>query len=827
MVGRTLSHYEIRDEIGRGGMGIVYKARDVNLNRDVALKVLPPELVKDPERRLRFAQEAQAAAALQHPNVAVVYEIGEDDGTTFIAMELVPGEQLSSILSRGPIPPERAAALAVQIGAGLSKAHGTGVVHRDLNPSNILIGADDQVKIIDFGLAKLLAPPSEEGSEIQTAVHAKSSPGQIMGTLCYMSPEQITGQPVDHRTDLWAFGAVLYEMATGKRAFAGPNGGAITHAIANSDPELSVVPIPLRRIVSRALRKEAGSRYQSATEMVDDLVVLSAGRGESRPRRTAAIVGVAMVLAAAASWMWYQSSQVSWARTEALPEIQRLADDEDYAGAFALAQEAERVLGEDPALAELWHRISVEMTITSEPPGADVFMNEYEAVDEPWQSIGQTPIDNHRVPVGFRRVRVGKAGFVTEYRALPSLSIDVELVESGGVPDEMVRVPDLVAIPWLAGLDPLAGLRLKPFLVDRHEVTNAAYQRFVDDGGYQNEAWWPHDFVKEGRSLTLQEATESFLDATGRPGPATWQVGRHPKGEEAHPVSGVSWHEAAAYCASVDKSLPTIYHWISISGARGMAAAIVPLSNFEADGPSPAGEHRGMGPYGTFDTAGNLNEWCWNASGSERYLLGGSWSDPGYTFSHAQTRDPFDRSPINGFRCVRYANGPDVPEPPGRAIELVSRDYRSEQPVSDAVFEVYREQFGYDRTPLNPVIDENVASNERWTVERISLDAAYGEERLIVYLILPRDARPRTRSSWCIPDRAPSFGTTLIAIFGAGGALMSSISLSRAVVPSRGQSIKAPTSVTMISPRPGRTSLEPMSIGLLSGFRTSAVRWTT
>ena len=506
MLGRTLSHYKIREEIGRGGMGIVYKAHDVNLNRDVALKVLPPELVKDPDRRLRFVQEAQAAAALRHPNVAVVHEIGEDDGTTFIAMELVAGEQLSSVLSRGPVSHERAIAIARQIAAGLSRAHEKGVVHRDLNPSNILLEVDDQVKIIDFGLAKLLSPHSDEGSEIQTAVHAKSTPGQIMGTLCYMSPEQITGQLVDLRTDLWAFGVVLYEMVTGKRTFQGSNAGAITHAIANGEPDLSDLPGPLKKIVSRSLQKKPERRYQTADEMLAELDGLNAGRSEARPMRTAAVAGVAVALAVVASWLWYQSSRVDWARTEALPEIQRLADEEDYAGAFALAVEAERVLADDPALVELWPRVSVELSMKSNPAGADVYFQPYEAVDDAWTPIGQTPIETHRVPVGFRRLKFEKAGFVTEYRALPFSSIDVELVETGTVPDDMVKVSAIPAIPWLAGLNPLTRLQLEPFLVDRHEVTNAEYQRFVDEGGYENEAGWLHDFTTAGESISWQEA---------------------------------------------------------------------------------------------------------------------------------------------------------------------------------------------------------------------------------------------------------------------------------------------------------------------------------
>ncbi len=173
-----------------------------------------------------------------------------------------------------------------------------------------------------------------------------------------------------------------------------------------------------------------------------------------------------------------------------------------------------------------------------------------------------------------------------------------------------------------------------------------------------------------------------------------------------------------------------------------MAAGVVPLSNFEADAPAPVGEHQGMGPFGTFDTAGNVSEWCWNASGSERYLLGGSWSDPGYTFGHAQVRDPFDRSVANGVRCVRYLDSDGVPAKAGSPVEFLARDYRRETPVSNAVFEVYREQFAYDATPLNADVEQDVVASEHWVAEKVTLDAAYGDERLVVYLVLPKGSQP-------------------------------------------------------------------------------------
>ena len=204
MIGRTLSHYKVLEEIGRGGMGIVYKALDLKLNREIGLKVLPPELVSDPDRKRRFVQEAQAAAALKHPNIAVVYEIDEVDSVDFIAMELIEGEKLSDLLQRGTVTTERAVRILTEVADGLAKAHSKGIVHRDIKPSNIMVTEDGHTKIIDFGLAKLVEPFPEEAAEAKTRGRSETSVGQVMGTLAYMSPQQARGQNVDPRSDIFS-----------------------------------------------------------------------------------------------------------------------------------------------------------------------------------------------------------------------------------------------------------------------------------------------------------------------------------------------------------------------------------------------------------------------------------------------------------------------------------------------------------------------------------------------------------------------------------------------------------------------------------------------
>jgi len=281
LVGRAISHYRIVEEISRGGMGIVYRAVDVNLNRDVALKVLPPELVADPERRRRFLQEAQAAAVLEHPHIAVTHEVGEAEGVTFIAMELIRGEKLRDVIAKERLPLARSLELATEVAEGLGWAHDKGIVHRDVKPANIMLSESGHAKIIDFGLAKLVEPlGSDSSSAIETRLQKETDPGLIMGTVSYMSPEQARGGKVDHRSDIFTFGIVLYEMIAGQTPFQGPSGLDTLHAILKAPaprlPSLGAEVSPeaasdLERVISKCLAKDAGERYQTFKDVVVDI----------------------------------------------------------------------------------------------------------------------------------------------------------------------------------------------------------------------------------------------------------------------------------------------------------------------------------------------------------------------------------------------------------------------------------------------------------------------------------------------------------------------------------------------------------------------------
>jgi two-component system LytT family response regulator len=277
MVGRTLSHYRVLEEIGRGGMGVVYRALDTSLGREVALKVLGTAAGREPEQERRLKQEARAAASLAHPAVSVVYEIDEAEGATFIAMELVRGRPLAALLAGAPLEPQRALDVAIEVAEGLAEAHSRGVVHRDLKPKNVMLTESGHVKIIDFGLAKLLRPrpPFESGAD--TPAWSDTDPGRILGTAAYMSPEQVRGTEVDARSDLFAFGALLYEMLSGEPAFRRETGVETLHAVLKEPaPRLTEIGLDaaapvLQRVLDRCLAKAPSDRYAAAFDLLADL----------------------------------------------------------------------------------------------------------------------------------------------------------------------------------------------------------------------------------------------------------------------------------------------------------------------------------------------------------------------------------------------------------------------------------------------------------------------------------------------------------------------------------------------------------------------------
>ena len=277
LIGRQLGHYLVLEELGSGGMGDVFVAEDTTLDRRVALKLLRPEVADSPDWRARFQREARAAAALNHPNIVHLYSVEESDGLLFMTMELVQGRSLRELLSGGaPLPPPRTLALASQMAEGLACAHAAGILHRDVKPGNVMITEDDRVKILDFGLAKLFTPASPKDSDAVTVAHEGSSAGMTLGTAGYMSPEQALGRTLDARTDVFALGVVLFEMATGKAPFEGHTLAAVFDQLLNRRPPSPrtlnpALPASLAAVIDKALEKDPERRYRSANELLQDL----------------------------------------------------------------------------------------------------------------------------------------------------------------------------------------------------------------------------------------------------------------------------------------------------------------------------------------------------------------------------------------------------------------------------------------------------------------------------------------------------------------------------------------------------------------------------
>src|ERR1700723_2128753 len=276
MIGQTISHYRIVQKLGGGGMGVVYKAEDMRLHRFVALKLLPDDVARDPQTISRFRHEAAAASSLSHPNICTIYDVGEQDGQCFIAMELLEGRTLETVIGGRPLPIETFLGLALPIVDALEAMHKSAIVHRDLKPSNIFVTSRGDAKLLDFGLSKRLRLQRGTANDATTLSGLITARGQLLGTIAYMSPEQAQDKDVDARSDIFSFGAVLYEMGTGRRAFTGESAASVIAEILRGEPKSAQVvnselPAELHRIIRKTLEKDPGDRYQTATDLMIDL----------------------------------------------------------------------------------------------------------------------------------------------------------------------------------------------------------------------------------------------------------------------------------------------------------------------------------------------------------------------------------------------------------------------------------------------------------------------------------------------------------------------------------------------------------------------------
>ncbi len=472
----------------------------------------------------------------------------------------------------------------------------------------------------------------------------------------------------------------------------------------------------------------------------------------------------AVALAALLTWTVQKRERERWAREEALPAITALIAEEKFAAALELVQQAAQVIPNDPQLHELEQQCSAPANLDTEPSGAKVYYRPYDGSEDDWKLIGQTPLHGVAMPIGVGLWRlehpqrsetlraIGHPGAeLGSYRDPIALEFfkqiptTIPLADAAAIPPGMVLVPAThLPIIQLGASDPVD---LPTFYIDRLEVTNREYREFVAAGGYSEAAYWQD--LPFGDGVTgWQDAVARFVDATGRPGPSTWQLGTYPDGQAEHPVGGLSWFEAMAYARFRGKELPTASHWYRAARSLNMhvdrvAAAVVRRGNFGGLSTQPVGRAGAIGPYGTDDMAGNVREWLWTAVGNDRMVAGGAWNEPPYLYQDRNTASPWDRSPSNGLRCIRTVTGAPVAAALRTPIEPPSVfDFGSLRPIDDAGYAVLESQLQYTPSKSEPSVTRQDSTNSAWTRERVTLPTGYDGASFNVQLFLPTGRKP-------------------------------------------------------------------------------------
>lgn len=439
------------------------------------------------------------------------------------------------------------------------------------------------------------------------------------------------------------------------------------------------------------------------------------------------------------------------AKNELMPSIQKMVADNFHppTAAFDMAIEAEKYLPQDSALIKLWPILSTKVTMVTEPSGAEVWWKDYDKPGNEWRPAGTTPLKDIKFPRPYLRIEIRKKGYQTVEYAGPGMywrlwgdSAKLVLDKEGSLPVNMVRVPAKYTDMYIVGLESNGPKDVAEFLMDKYEVTNKEFKSFMDAGGYTNKMFWNHPIYSNEKEISLDAALPLFIDKTGRPGPASWEAGTYVDGQENFPVTGISWYEAAAYAVFAKKQLPTVFHW-SVVSETSRTQSIVPLSNFNGKGTVAVGSNAGYSTFGIYDLAGNAREWCYNQNDNrgQRYILGGGWNDQTYAFNDSYVQPAMDRSSTNGFRCIKELPGDTAYATLMNPVLMAFRDYKKEKPVDDKTFDIYRQQFLYDKKPLSEKVETSL-DNESWTAEKISFDAGYNDERMEAYLYLPKGFKP-------------------------------------------------------------------------------------
>jgi DNA-binding winged helix-turn-helix (wHTH) protein len=467
---------------------------------------------------------------------------------------------------------------------------------------------------------------------------------------------------------------------------------------------------------------------------------------------------LAMVILGGGVWLYQRSERQGWVRETAIPEIAKLTGESKPLAAYLLIRKAEQDLPGDPQLTKMEQVATRPVSIDSSPAGVKVEIQDYLSPDGGWFSLGTTPLNRVRIPDGYFRWKLSKPGFAESVTApITQEAMQFQMESPAAARDGVVRVPSgtlVVVVDFIGWMID----QLPAFDIDRFEVTNRQYQEFVDRGGYSKREYWNEKFAKDGKELTWEQAMVVFRDSTDRPGPATWEGGHFLPGQAEYPVSGVSWYEAVAYAAFAGKSLPAMAQWYK-AAPPDLARYSINQGNFGEHGLTAVGASHGVGPYGTYDMVGNVREWSLNSvDGNQRFILGGAWRTQTYQAIDPEALPPFDRSPLNGFRCVRNSQTllPAVTAPLVRSV----RDFSKAKPASDEVFQAYKTMYAYDHRPLNAETEGVVENTADWTKEKIIIDAGHGNERLPMYLFLPKNVHPPFQTVVFFPSARVEFMPT-------------------------------------------------------------------